>query len=238
MKNMPVLALMLAILLPAFARAEEPLVRHEGHEAALFNRIQLELDYTGRHGGTWHWDLDGWVGGDVERLWIRSEGEIADGDVEKAELQLFYGRNVDPFWDLLIGLRQDVEPDSETWAAAGIVGLAPYFFETEATAYLSTGGDVAVRFAQSIDIPITQKLIAEPHLELNLYAQDMPARGIGAGFSDIELGLQLRYEIARKFAPYLDLVWERKLGETASIARAAGTRVDDTTLRAGLRVWF
>ena len=119
-----------------------------------------------------------------------------------------------------------------------MVGLAPYFFETEATAWLSTEGDVAARFEQSLDIPVTQKLIAEPHLELNLYAQDMPKRGIGAGFSSIEAGLQLRYEITRKFAPYVDLVWERKLGETATIARAAGDSADDTTLRIGLRTWF
>ena len=240
MKNIlvPTLAIILAIAVPAFARAEEPAVVHDAHEAMLFNRIQLEVDYADRNGGLWNGHLDGWIGGDVDRLWIRAAGEIADGEVEKAELQLFYGRNVHPFWDLLVGVRQDVEPDDETWLAAGVVGLAPYFFETEATAWLSTEGDVAARFEQSLDIPVTQKLIAEPHLELNLYAQDMPKRGIGAGFSSIEAGLQLRYEITRKFAPYLDLVWERKLGETASLARAAGDSVDDTTLRIGLRTWF
>jgi copper resistance protein B len=238
MRKVVALALALVFGVATASLAQEDAIAHDDHGLDLFNMIKVEVDYAARHGGLWNWELGGWIGGDVERLWIRSEGEIADGDFEKAEAQLFYGRNVHPFWDLLIGVRQDFSPRGETYLAAGIAGLAPYFFETEATAYLSTQGDLSARLAQSIDIPITQKLIAEPHVEVNLFAQDVPERGVGAGFSDIEAGLQIRYEITRKFAPYADLVWERKLGETASIARAAGDRVEDTTLRVGLRVWF
>ncbi|MDP2123621.1 MAG: copper resistance protein B [Parvibaculum sp.] len=230
------LALILAVGIASASYAQEPV--SDDHGPDLFNMIKVEVDYADRHGGLWNGNLEGWIGGDVERLWIRAEGEIVDGDFEKAEAQLFYGRNVHPFWDLLVGVRRDFEPRGETYLATGIVGLAPYFFETEATAYLSTEGDLSARFEQSFDLPITQKLIAEPHIELNVFAQDVPARGVGAGFSDIEIGLQLRYEIIRKFAPYLDLVWERKLGETASIARTNGEDVEDTTLRFGVRAWF
>lgn len=143
-----------------------------------------------------------------------------------------------PFRDVLLGVRQDFEPRGETYLAAGVTGLAPYFFETDATAFLSTEGDLSFRLEQSLDIPITQKLIAEPHVELNAFAQDVPERGVGAGFSSIEAGVQLRYEITRKFAPYADLVWERDLGETASITRAGGGNVEETSLRFGVRVWF
>lgn len=135
-------------------------------------------------------------------------------------------------------MRQDFAPRGETYLAAGVAGLAPYFFETEATAFLSTEGNVSARFEQSFELLITQKLIAEPHVEVNLFAQDVPEQGVGAGFSDIEAGLQLRYEVTRKFAPYVDLVWERDLGETASITRASGEDVEDTTLRFGVRAWF
>ncbi|ABS61970.1 copper resistance B precursor [Parvibaculum lavamentivorans DS-1] len=236
MKNTLALALVLAVGAASASHAREAMP--DDHGPDLFNMIKLEADYADAHDGLWNWNLDGWVGGDVDRLWIRSEGEIADGDVEKAEAQIFYGRNVHPFWDLLLGIRQDFEPDSETYLAAGAVGLAPYFFETEATAFLSTEGDLSARFEQGFDLPITQKLIAEPHVELNVFAQDVPERGIGAGFSSIEAGLQLRYEVVRKFAPYVDLVWERELGETASRARASGEDVEDTTLRVGVRAWF
>lgn len=236
MKGVFALAPILAAGIASASYAQEPTLDDHGFD--IFNMIKLEVDYADAHDGLWNWDLDGWAGGDVERLWIRSEAEIADDDFETAELQLYYGRNFDPFWDALIGIRQDFEPDSETYLAAGIVGLAPYFFETEATAFLSTEGDLSARFEQSFELPVTQRLIAEPRIELNAFAQDVPELGVGAGFSDVEAGFQLRYEITRRFAPYVDLVWERDLGETASITRASGEDVEDTTLRVGLRMWF
>lgn len=224
-----------AAVTPVWAQDAMPEMDHGGE---VFNMIKGEVDYAGDHGGLINWDVDGWIGGDRERVWLRSEGEIEDGVTQSAEAQLYYGWNVDMFWDALIGVRQDFEPDSKTYLAASLVGLAPYFFETEASLFLSDGGDLSARYKQSIDLLVTQQLILEPHLELNAYAQDVPERGIGAGLSDIELGLQARYEITRQFAPYVDLVWERQLGETASIARAAGEEVENTTLRVGLKVWF
>lgn len=237
MKRAVFVSVPLLIASLAVARAETGAVAMD-HGPDLFHKIVTEVDFAARDGGQWRWDVDGWIGGDVERVWIRSTGKIEDDEAEKAELQLLYGRNVHPFWDVLVGVRQDLEPDSKTWAAAGVTGLAPYFFETDVTAFLSTDGDAAFRLEQSLDIPLTQKLIAEPHLELNAYAQDMPERGIGAGFSDVELGLKLRYEVTRKFAPYAALTWERALGETASRARSSGHKVDETALRIGIRVWF
>lgn len=238
MKRALFLSVPLLIASLAVVSAEPGDVVAMDHGPEIFHKIVTETDFAARNGGQWRWHVDGWIGGDVERVWIRSTGKIEDGDVGKAELQLLYGRNVHPFWDVLIGVRQDLEPDSKTWAAAGVTGLAPYFFETDVTAFLSTDGDAAFRLEQSLDIPLTQKLIAEPNLELNAYAQDMPERGIGAGFSDVELGLKLRYEITRKFAPYAALTWERALGETASRARAAGESADETALRIGMRFWF
>ena len=237
MKRAVFVSVPLLIASLAVARAETGAVAMD-HGPDLFHKIVTEVDFAARDGGQWRWDVDGWIGGDVERVWIRSTGKIEDDEAEKAELQLLYGRNVHPFWDVLVGVRQDLEPDSKTWAAAGVTGLAPYFFETDVTAFLSTDGDAAFRLEQSLDIPLTQKLIAEPHLELNAYAQDMPERGIGAGFSDVELGLKLRYEVTRKVAPYAALPWERALGETASRARSSGHKVDETALRVGLRFWF
>ncbi|MEQ8266487.1 MAG: copper resistance protein B [Parvibaculum sp.] len=231
----------LALALPSHAAAQEAAVQEMDaahHGPDLFHMIELEADYAARHGGLWNWNADGWIGGDTERLWIRSEGEIEDGDVGEAEAQLYYGRNVHPYWDALLGVRQDFAPRGETYLAAGVAGLAPYFFETEATAFVSTEGDVSARLEQSFELLITQKLIAEPHVEVNLFAQDVPERGVGAGFSDIEAGLQLRYEVTRKVAPYVDLVWERDLGETASITRAGGEDAGRTTLRFGVRAWF
>lgn len=211
---------------------------HGDHGPTIFHKIELETAYTEDHGGVIDWDMHGWIGGDVERVWLRSEGEIEDGDVHSAEAQIFYGWNVDDFWDVLVGLRHDFEPDGQTYAGVGLVGMLPYFIETEATVFLSEDGGVTARFEHEIDIRLTQDLVLEPHLELNLAAQDDPSRGIGAGITDVEASLQLRYEIVREIAPFVEVSWERKLGETAQIARAAGDDVEETSVHIGLKVWF
>lgn len=218
--------------------AQEPGTLVHIHETPIFNMIRTEIDYAPQNDGVLTWDVDGWVGGDDERVWLRSEGEATDGTVEIAETQVYYGWNVDPFWDALVGLRHDFEPTSETYLAASVVGLAPYFFETEASLFVSTEGDASMRLKQSFDLLITQRLIAEPHLEVNLFTEDVPERDIGAGLSNVELSLQFRYEIVRRLAPYVEAVWSRKLGETARLARADGDDAEDTTIRLGLRFWF
>ncbi len=208
-------------------------------ERALFNRIEVELDWADIDGAdAARWQVDGWIGGDFERVWIRSEGDVVESDIEAAEAQIYYGWNVSDFWDVLVGLRQDFEPESRTYLAASLVGLAPYFIETEASAFLSDDGVLSLRLEHSLDLLLTQRLVLEPHVELNAFAQDVPQLGIGAGFADVSASLQVRYEIARKFAPYVELEWERKLGETAGLARAAGSPVEETALRVGLRIWF
>jgi len=184
------------------------------------------------------WEGDAWMGGDANRVWFKTEGESEDGEVRSAEIQALWSRNIADFWDLQAGVRVDLEPDPTTYLAFGVQGLAPYRFETEATAFVSEDGDLSARLHQSFDLHLTQRLIAEPYFEINAYAQDVPERDIGAGPSDAELGLQLRYEITRKFAPYVDAVWESALGETAGIARTNGEDVRTASLRAGIRFWF
>jgi copper resistance protein B len=218
--------------------AQEPSSVQPIHDSPIYNMIKTEVDYAPKHVGSLNWDVDGWIGGDFERVWLRSAGEVTGGDLKEAEAQLYYGWNVATFWDALLGLRQDFGPKAETYLAASVVGLAPYFFETEASLFVSTAGDVSARLKQSFELLITQKPIAEPHLEADLFAQDVPELGIGAGVADVKVGVQVRYEIVRKFAPYVDLIWSRKLGETSSIARAAGEDPEDTSVRLGLRFWF
>ncbi len=127
---------------------------------------------------------------------------------------------------------------ARTWAAFGIEGLAPYWFETEATIYMGQGGRTAARVAVEYEARFTQRLILQPSLEANWYGRDDQQRGIGAGLSDTEIGLRLRYEIRREFAPYLGIVWKQNFGRTADFVRARGEHVDDLQFVAGVRVWF
>ncbi|HEY0647169.1 copper resistance protein B [Phenylobacterium sp.] len=186
------------------------------------------------------WEGEFRYGGDVNRLVVKSEGEGAFGEhLEEAEIQALYSRAIGPNFDLQAGVRQDFQPrPRRTYATVGVEGLAPYWFEVEGALFLSNKGDVSARFEGSYDLRFTQRLILEPRVEVNLEAQDVPELGVGAGLSDAEVGLRLRYEIRREFAPYVGVHYERKFGDTADFARAAGEDRDDLRVVLGVRAWF
>lgn len=210
-----------------------------GHGGQIFHKFQLEADIgAGEHDSVTRWDFDGWIGGDVNKLWLKSEGEVTDGDTEQAEFWALYSRNIDTFWDAQIGLRHDSAPSATSFLVAGFDGLAPYFFETEAHLLISDEGNVSARLHLENDFLITQRFILQPYFEANVYAQDVEDYEVGAGLSDGELGLQARYEITRNVAPYLDLRYERKFGETSSIARHHGEDNDDLIACIGVRLMF
>lgn len=191
------------------------------------------------------WDAEGWVGGDVHKLWLKTEGEVrtqgpGGGD---AELQLLYGHLLAPFWDLQIGARQDFVfgsgPDRErTFAAIGVEGLAPGWFEVTPTLFVSQHGDVSARLTASVDLLLSQRLVAQPRFELNAAASDSKRFGIERGFNDVELGLRLRYEVWRELAPYVGVNWHRRLGNTENLARRRGEDASVVGFVAGIRAWF
>jgi copper resistance protein B len=230
--------LLLSTASPLFAAEENDPHKNE-HGGQIFHMFRMETDYgAGKDDPVASWDFNGWIGTDENKLWLKSEGEIADGKTEQAEFWAMYSRNIAAFWDAQIGVRQDTQPGSVTYLVAGFEGLAPYFFETEAHLFVSDEGDVSARIRQENDFLITQRLILQPYIEANLYAQDVPGQDVGAGLANGEIGLQTRYEITRKFAPYLDLRYERKFGETSSIAKSVGENRDDFIASMGLRSMF
>lgn len=185
------------------------------------------------------WDAQMYYGGDRDRLWLKSEGERADDRTEHAELQALYSRAISPFFDAQLGMRHDFQPTpSRDWLALGVQGLAPYFFETEATLFVGESGRSALRLKASYELLFTQRLILAPELELNAYGEDDADTGVGSGLSDLEFGLRLRYEIAREFAPYIGAVWTHQYGGTADFTRAEGGDVTDVQWVAGVKMWF
>lgn len=188
------------------------------------------------------WDAKAWFGHDANRLWLRSEGRgepPSHGRIEHADIEALWGRPLSPWWDVLVGLRHDLEPGpSQTWVAVGVQGLAPYKFEVEATAYLGEGGHSAVQLEAEYDLLLTNRLILQPRVEAILRGRDDETRGFGAGLSEIDAGLRLRYEIRREFAPYIGIEWGRSFGATADFARAREEDVEDTRFLAGVRFWF
>jgi len=186
------------------------------------------------------WDVQGWVGGDYNKLWLKSEGSDAPGGpTEEADIEILYARLVSPFWYLQAGVRHELEPSpSRTSLAFGIQGLVPYQFEVEATGYVDERGKFSASMEAEYDLLLTQRLILQPRLETSFSTSGERARGVGRGFNELEVGLRLRYEIRRQFAPYIGVTWSRKLGETADFARTANEDVRETSIVAGLRIWF
>ncbi len=221
--------------------ASRDLLRRE-HGAHVLAKVMVNrAEYAAVRGEDgYHWEGEAWFGGDINRAVLKTEGEgVIDGSVESAEVQALYSRAIGPYFDLQAGLRHDLTPNpSRSYAVLGLEGLAPYWFEIEAAAFLSDRGDVTARLEASYDQLITQRLIVEPSVELNLSAQNIPAMGVGSGLSGIETGLRLRYEIRREFAPYVGVSYARKIGNTADFARASGGHVGETAFVIGIRTWF
>ena len=198
------------------------------------------VEYRAREGSDGYlFDVQGYYGGDLDKLWFKSEGEGSFGeDIEDVEVQALYSRAIGPFFDLQAGVRQDFAPMDRTYAVVGVQGLAPYLFEIDAAAFLSDRGDLTARMEVELDQRITQRLILQPRAEVNLAAQDVPELGIGAGLDSAEIGLRLRYEITREFAPYVGIEQEWKVGQSATYARADSEDPSVTNFVLGVRFWF
>lgn len=185
------------------------------------------------------WDGQFWYGTTFQRFVIKSEGDYAKGSFEETGTDFLYSRAVSTFWDVQAGLRQETSdgPD-RSWLAVSVQGLAPYWFELDISAYLGTNGRTALSFEAEYELQLTQRLILQPRMELTLYGQDDKELGRGSGLSDISLGLRLRYEFSRQFAPYAGVEWTNKFGNTRDFSRTAGMDAEETRLIAGVRWWY
>lgn len=200
---------------------------------------QLELTHDNHGANAAFLDAEGWYGGDINKLWLKAEGDGTHGRLEDLRTEALWSHAVSAYWDTQLGLRQDFgEGPHRTWAALGVQGLAPFWFDTEAELYVGQDGRTAALVRLEREELITQRLVLQPKLEVNLYGKDDPQRGIGSGLADSELGVRLRYDIKREFGPYIGVVWRERYGRTAALARARGERVGELQLAAGLHLWF
>lgn len=188
-------------------------------------------------------DLIGWIGGSSQRLWFKADGGVATvGGESQGEYQASYGRLISPFWDVQLGLRADVATEggasaTRVGAVVGLQGLAPGWFELEPSLFVTSEGAVSVDFTGSFDLYITQRLVLQPRLEASAALRDDAEFGIGSGVSNGSFAFRARYEVRREFAPYVGVLWERRFGRTADLARSAGADVAETLLVVGVRLW-
>ncbi|MFN6935086.1 MAG: copper resistance protein B, partial [Tsuneonella sp.] len=224
----------------AMAMGRHHLTHYHGGQA--FSMVTLDMAEAKIRNGrnTYEWNAEAWFGGDLKRFIVKSEGEGEfGGAIESAEVQALYSRAVGPYFDVRAGLRYDFEPDpSRVYATVGFEGLAPGFIEVEGALFLSDRGELMARLESHYDQRITQKLILQPRAEVNFSAQDSRDIGVGAGLADAEIGVRLRYDIAREFAPYIGVEYERAFGKTRDFLRDQGEKTGGWSFLAGIRVWF
>jgi copper resistance protein B len=202
----------------------------------LFDQLEWQV-----REGTNRVNLDGrgWIGRDRDRLWFRAEGDGEGGRVGEAQTHVLYGRQFSRWWDVVAGVRQDFRPGTaQTWAALGVQGLAPYWFDVEATAYVGASGRTHARFEVEYELLLTNRLILQPLVEAEVFGKSDPERGIGAGVSTTDAGFRVRYEWRREFAPYVGVTWRRKWGQTPDFAEAAGEDNGGARFVTGVRLWF
>lgn len=202
----------------------------------LFDKLGVAYDRNEQT--SLQWDGQLWIGRDLNKLWIKSEGDRLNGSTD-AKIEAFWSHTISPFWDLQLGARRDFGAGPKrNWAAFGVQGVAPYGIETEITGYVGGSGRTALALKAEYDLLLTQRLIFTPEIEASLHGKNDEARGVGSGLSDASLSLRLRYEVTREFAPYVGVSFGRKFGKTASYASEAGESRSERAILAGVRIWF
>jgi len=205
---------------------------------------QTEYRVNNHGNNSLRYDTQAWRGTNYHKLWLKLEG--SDELTTRAgnmELQVLDSRSIDSFWEFQMGVRYDrVYSPSITrqrlLAVIGFQGLAPYWFDVEPALFISDKGDVSARVRATYDLLLTQKLILRPRLEINAAMRGSSQFDVGQGLNDVQLGLRLRYEITRKFAPYIGIAKQQQFGATANLLRAAGGASNNISLMTGLRWWF
>lgn len=226
------------LLLSGHAFSQEPDLAQAAPRLDHFFVLELLEVWDAEPGLGQNWDAMGWVGTDLNRIWVRTEAKRLGGTTDSAHLELLYGRSINDWWDLIAGVRHDFQPDSSRdWAVIGFQGLAPYKFEVEAGAYLAASGLVAASLEVEYELLFTDRLILQPQVAFQLFSRDDPVSGHGSGLAVFETALRLRYELNRRVAPYVGLIHERAYGRTAAFREAAGEAVRDTRVVVGVRIW-
>jgi copper resistance protein B len=218
-------------------RAPYGMAMHD--DMPLFHLLMEEFEYRAGGEGAFQWEGQAWYGNDSHKLWLKSEGKLSNEQVEHGRHEILYDRPFSTFFDLQAGLRADIDDDpGRGWFAFGVQGLAPYFFDVSATAYAGSYGRFAVNAEASFDLLLTQRLILQPKAEIDIYTKSDAARGIGSGLSEFEGGVRLRYEITRKFAPYVGLAYDRKFGSTKRLSISIDEDPETLSLLFGIHAWI
>lgn len=223
-----------------------PVDDQQNHLFTLFDVLEYRPSTGGDQGNDdYRWDIEGWYGGDYNRLWFKSEGQKdsafkADYDVD---FQLLYGRFIQKYYDFQIGPRVETQKFrgrnvTRGLASIGIEGLVPYSYEMEATMFIAQNGAVSARLTLTKDLLLTERLILQTRFETNAAIQRVKKFTTGSGLNNLEGGFRLRYEIRREFAPYVGISLDKSFGDTATLVRQEDGNPSQIRFVVGVRAWF
>lgn len=217
-------------------------------ENRLFTLVDV-LEYrpkTGAgQGNGYRWDVEGYYGGDYNRLWFKSEGQ--NNSAFKAgydvDFQLLYGRFVQKYYDFQVGGRVETQSSggrnvTRGLGVIGIEGLVPYDYDFEAALFIDQNGAVSARLSFTKDLLLTQRLILQGRFETNAAIQRVEEFTTGSGLNNLEFGTRLRYEIRRWFAPYVGVSFDKSFGETATLVRQDEGDPSQIRFAVGVWAWF
>ena len=132
----------------------------------LLSKLTIdELEKQGNDEKNIAWDTNLWIGYDLDKIYLYTEGEKPQSGSTESENQLVYSKAIAPYWDIQYGVGYDkTATDSQTWGVIAIQGLAPYFFETRGALLIGKDGNVGLRLEAEYEALFTQKLILTPSI--------------------------------------------------------------------------
>ncbi|MFK7914095.1 MAG: copper resistance protein B [Pseudomonadales bacterium] len=223
----------------AMAAARHALQHHHGNTVVALLRAE-RFEYQ-PNDALLIAEMEGWIGGDLRKvgLTLEAERDFDAGSNEELELRALYQHAISAFWNLQMGVRQDLHPEPKrSYATVGLAGLAPFWFEVESALFVSDQGDVALRLEAEYDWRLTQRWLLAPRIEANIGSSRDRDLNLGKGLRDIEWGLRLRFAITPQLAPYIGFEQSRSFGSTRTAARVGGASHKESRWVAGVRFWL
>lgn len=214
------------------------------HGGQVYQTTKLEnewmVDEDGKGGlGT---KFETLIGTDENRLFIEANSEKSESNDPKYAVSALYSRNVAPFWDVQAGVRYSEDKNSSNSdrvdGVIGVLGLAPYFFETQAYLYGGENNFWGASFEIERDFLLTQKLITQPYLEMDAIFNDDSDYAAKSGLSELKTGIKTRYEITKRIKPFIDVAYQYEKGQKATSMQEATESEKGWKYGAGIELVF
>ena len=183
------------------------------------------------------------IGTDENKIFIKVHADKVESQQAEYYAKLLYSRNVADFWDVQAGMRYRNDPNREVDqdqvdAVLGLHGMAPYFFETDAYVYIGQDRQVSFNLETERDLLLTQKLIIQPYLDINMVLSDDSNYAKKTGLNSVQVGLETRYEINKKVMPFMDVAYGYNKGVQETAWQKSSSSENEWSYGAGIRFKF